>query len=111
MKPRDQFGLDALLGRWPAQDPQAKGGPSWDERADAIVKAALARKADGAADGAEALLAAPSLEPEPGEEKAASYQFDDGAAERPRAQSDAGVAGRDEIVSRPILRACVSTWR
>jgi len=105
MKPRDQFGLDALLGRWPAQDPQAKGGPSWDERADAIVKVALARRADGAAGDVEALLAAPALEPEPGEEKAASYQFDDGASEHPRAQSDAGAVGRDEMVVRPRSQA------
>ena len=48
MKPSgDQFGLDALLGRWPAQEPQGKGGASWDDRADAIVAAALALKDQG----------------------------------------------------------------
>ena len=43
MKGNGDLGLDALLGRWPAEDPQKNGGPSWDERADAIV-AAVAHK-------------------------------------------------------------------
>lgn len=77
-----QFSLDALLGRWPAQDPQARVGFSWDARSEAIVKAALALK-DKASLNVVALLAAPPLEPEIGEEKAAaSFQFDDGAAGR-----------------------------
>lgn len=71
MKPRDQFGLDALLGRWPAQDPQEHGGSSWEQRADKIVAAAFALKAQGSADVLGALVDPPKLEPEPGEEKAA----------------------------------------
>lgn len=77
MKPQssDNGGLDALLGRWPALDPQAKGGLSWEERADKIVTAVLARKDQTSADDVEALLAPPRLEAEPGEEKAASFQI------------------------------------
>lgn len=75
MKPRDQFGLDALLGRWPAQDPQENGGPSWEQRADAIVAASLALKDRGAADVVGALIEAPKLDPEPGEEVGA-HGFD-----------------------------------
>lgn len=75
MKPRDQFGLDALLGRWPAQDPQEKGGLSWDDRADAIVKAALARKGEASSEALAALTEPPALTPEPGEEKAGDFQF------------------------------------
>lgn len=71
MKPRDQFGLDALLGRWPAQDPQETGGRSWEERADEIVAAALALKDQGSSDVIGALLDAPRLDPEPGEESGA----------------------------------------
>lgn len=89
MKPRDQFGLDALLGRWPAQDPQEKGGKSWEERAEAIVSASLALKDNGSSEVVTALLAPPQLPAEPGEEKSGSFQFDDGAAER------------DERVHRP----------
>lgn len=71
MKPRDSFGLDALLGRWPAQDPQEHGGPSWDERADKIVASALALKEQGSPEVIAALVDAPRLEPEPGEESGA----------------------------------------
>lgn len=77
MKPSDPFDLDALLGRWPAQEPQGKGGASWDDRADAIVAAALALKDQGSPDVTEALLAPPSLEAEPGEERAPTFQLVD----------------------------------
>jgi hypothetical protein len=93
MKPRAEFGLDALLGRWPAQEPQGKGGASWDDRAEAIVSAALALKDQGSSSVTETLLAAPSLEPEPGEENASSFQFES-APERP--QSNPG-----DIASKP----------
>jgi hypothetical protein len=79
MKP---FGLDSLLGSWPAQDPQTKGGPSWDERAEAITRAAVAQKDRGLPEIMNALTAPPQLEPEPGEDKAGSFQFHDGAADR-----------------------------
>lgn len=82
MKPRDQFGLDALLGRWPAQDPQEHGGPSWDQRAEKIVAAAVALKAQGSPEVIGALIDPPRLEPEPGEEKAVGFQFHDGASDR-----------------------------
>jgi hypothetical protein len=77
MKPQssDNGGLDALLGRWPALDPQAKGGPSWEERADTIIAAALAQKNPSSVDVVEALLAPPRLDAEPGEEKAGSFQI------------------------------------
>jgi hypothetical protein len=71
MKPRDSFGLDALLGRWPALDPQENGGRSWEARADDIVGAALALKDQGSPAVIGALMDPPGLEPEPGEEKAA----------------------------------------
>ena len=68
--------LDALLQRWPATPPKgvtASGDEErgWDERADAIVRAATAAKRDGTtkAEG-EDLFAAPSLAPEVGEEAA-----------------------------------------
>lgn len=65
-------GLDALLKDWPSpflggekavseQDDERR----WDERADAIVKAALEKKS--AAGDLDALLAAPNLPPEAGE--------------------------------------------
>ncbi len=69
--------LDALLKTWPAALPArekaaAEGGDDeerrWDERADAIAKAAFA--SEGAVSSGEvldALLAAPALAPEPGE--------------------------------------------
>ncbi|APR84234.1 serine/threonine protein kinase [Minicystis rosea] len=65
--------LDALLQRWPATPPKdvtASGDEErgWDERAEAIVRAAVAAKADGTANGGgEDLFAAPSLVPEVGE--------------------------------------------
>lgn len=97
-----QFGLDALLGRWPALEPQQKGGPSWDERADAIVAAAVARKAQGASAATEALLAPPPLEAEPGEEKAPSFQFQEAA----RPVTSDGAAGR---ASAPNLETAGAT--
>ena len=97
-----QFGLDALLGRWPAPEPQQKGGPSWDERADAIVAAAVARKAQGMSAAMEALLAPPPLEAEPGEEKAQSFQFQEAA--RPVASD--GAAAR---ASAPNLETAGAT--
>lgn len=80
MKPRD---LDALLGRWPALEPQQKGGASWDERAEAIVAAAIARKDQGSPDATEKLTAPPLLEAEPGEEKAQSFHFQEAARPEP----------------------------
>ena len=77
MKGNGDLGLDALLGRWPAEDPQKNGGPSWDERADAIVAAAVALKKEGSADVIEALLAPPPLAAEAGEEKVASQPMSD----------------------------------
>lgn len=91
MKPSDPFDLDALLGRWPAQEPQGKGGASWDERADAIVAAALALKDQASPDVTEALLAPPSLEAEPGEEKASTFQLVDVSSRR-QAQSQPGAS-------------------
>jgi len=93
MKPQD---LDALLGRWPALEPQQKGGASWDERADAIVAAAVARKSQGASDATEALLAPPPLEAEPGEEKAQSFHFTEATK-----SVDGGAAGRASSPSAP----------
>jgi hypothetical protein len=71
--------LDAMLQSWPA--PGRKPGAAaneqdeernWEERADAIVKAAIASKQKAASGDAlvalDALDAAPSLTPEPGEE-------------------------------------------
>jgi hypothetical protein len=67
--------LDALLRKWPATPPKsvvAAGSDEergWDERADAIVRAAGKAARDGAAkDAAEALFAAPALAPEAGED-------------------------------------------
>jgi hypothetical protein len=82
-----QFTLDALLGRWPAQDPQAMDGVSWDERSEGIVRAALARK-DKGSPSVVALLAAPRLEPENGEEKASSFQTALPSVARPTAKSE-----------------------
>lgn len=74
--------LDALLRSWPATPPKglvvhADGGGAddeqrgWDERADAIVRAAQSAVRDGAAkDAAEALFAAAVLAPAAGEEAA-----------------------------------------
>jgi hypothetical protein len=106
MKPSDQFGLDALLGRWPAQEPQGKGGASWDERADVIVAAALARKDQGSPDLTEALLASPSLEAEPGEEKASSgFQLVDAASiSRPQSQSGAPQPMSNDQSKKPSLK-------
>jgi hypothetical protein len=64
--------LDELLHDWPATPP--KGAlvdeeRGWDERADAIVRAAEKAARDGAAkDATEALFAAPALAPEAGED-------------------------------------------
>jgi hypothetical protein len=56
--------LDGLLKDWPA--PSTRDDAAWDERADLIVEAAVARRAeDKGALGA--LLDAPPLAPEPGE--------------------------------------------
>ena len=52
-----------------------KGGPSWEERAETIVRAALAQKTGGSPEAATALLAPPRLDAEPGEEKASSFTF------------------------------------
>ena len=68
-------GLDALLGRWPAVEPQEKGGASWDDRAEAIVAAAIARKDQAPSEVIDKLVAPPALDAEPGEEKAQSFQF------------------------------------
>src|SRR5690349_8513169 len=90
MKPRDSFGLDALLGRWPAQDPQEHGGTSWEDRAEAIVKSAVALKDQSSSEVVAALLAAPPLEPEPGEEAAADFQFPQIGEAQGRPEAPAG---------------------
>ncbi|MBK8252975.1 MAG: hypothetical protein IPK82_09930 [Polyangiaceae bacterium] len=74
MKPRDQFGLDALLGRWPAPDPQEQGGLAWEERAEKIVSAAQALKDQGSPSVLDALTAAPALEAEPGEAQSQGFE-------------------------------------
>jgi hypothetical protein len=65
--------LDALLERWPAPLPGREKAATvqdeerrWDERADAIVKAARENVA-ASREALEAVLAAPALVPEPGE--------------------------------------------
>jgi hypothetical protein len=65
--------LDSLLATWPAPSPWKEGEATgqdeeqrWEARAEAVVKAAVARKASSSTVD-EALLAAPALAPEPGE--------------------------------------------
>ncbi|MEZ4296505.1 MAG: hypothetical protein R3B70_16150 [Polyangiaceae bacterium] len=103
MKPRDQFGLDALLGRWPAQDPQEHGGPTWDERADKIVAAAFSLKDAGSPGVLDALTAAPPLDPEPGEADSAGFEVIAPAPviERPSAP---GLARKPSDAKRPSLK-------
>ncbi|MFO0586694.1 MAG: hypothetical protein U0441_04115 [Polyangiaceae bacterium] len=91
MKGNGDLDLDALLGRWPAEDLQKNGGPSWDERADAIVAAAAALKKEGSAEVIEALLAPPPLVAEAGEEKAGASQP---AADAPKKPSLKELAAR-----------------
>jgi hypothetical protein len=70
--------LDALLRKWPASHEGLRAGPQegedpeearpWDDRADVIVKAAMAAKAEGlSGDALDALAAPPALASEPGE--------------------------------------------
>lgn len=110
MKPQDQFGLDALLGRWPAPDPQ---GSSWDERADKIVAAAVALKDKGSGEVIGALVEAPSLVPEAGEESGARGFDVVGPAQEvvsgPRETERAGAGGGAQKMSsdqakRPSLK-------
>lgn len=66
--------LDALLRKWPAAPPKgvvagADEERGWEERADAIARAAFEAR-DAAKEAAEALLEAPRLDPEPGEDAA-----------------------------------------
>jgi hypothetical protein len=65
-RPNDKLDLDALLASWPAP---ARDEKAWEERADAIVKAALAASDQAGADAAVAktLFEAPPLAAEPGE--------------------------------------------
>ncbi len=56
--------LDGLLKEWPA--PSTRDEQAWEERADLIVEAAVARRSEGKA-ALDALLAAPALDAEPGE--------------------------------------------
>ena len=67
--------IDALLASWPAPLPKgiaagAEEARGWEDRADAIVRAAEAARDDAAKVEAEALFEAPSLAAEPGEEAA-----------------------------------------
>lgn len=59
-----KFDLDGLLRDWPAPDPD--DGAAWEERAARITQAAIARSPASEA-SLSAALAAPSLDPEPGE--------------------------------------------
>lgn len=59
-----KFDLDGLLRDWPAPDPGDEA--AWEERAARITQAAIARSSAGEA-SLNAVLAAPSLEPEQGE--------------------------------------------
>lgn len=65
-RPNDKLDLDALLASWPAPSRDEK---AWEDRADAIVKAALDAPKQEGADVvlAKTLLEAPPLEAEPGE--------------------------------------------
>jgi len=67
----DKQRVDSLLARWPAPLPGGSGSEldqerRWEERADAIVKAALEKKGPPG-DALDALLGSPALAPEPGE--------------------------------------------
>lgn len=60
----DKLDLDGLLKAWPA--PSTRDDAAWEERADIMVEAAVARRLEGRAT-LDALLDAPPLTPEPGE--------------------------------------------
>src|SRR6185503_13352532 len=70
----DKQGLDAILSGWPALPASRKASGAaeqdeeqgWEERADAIVKAALARPKTGG-EVLDALVGPPALPAEPGE--------------------------------------------
>src|SRR3954464_15892481 len=94
--------LDGLLKNWRSPVPgQAKGAViseqdeerNWDERADAIVKAALAAK-PSAGDVLGALMAAPPLAAEAG---------DDGAASGPKPRAPA--EPREDATSPQVISA------
>jgi hypothetical protein len=77
--------LDALLRRWPAPPPKgvvagADEERGWEERADAIARAAVEARSASSAE-AEALFEAPKLDPEPGEDAASK-----GAGEKKMSQ-------------------------
>lgn len=63
--PTDKLDLDGLLSRWPAP---ARDEQAWEDRAEAIVKAALAASGQGSVSAA--LFEAPTLAAEPGEPQA-----------------------------------------
>ena len=104
MTPRDQFGLDALLGRWPAQDPQENGGIPWEQRADAIVKSAIALKGQASPEVLTALLEAPPLDAEPGEEKAGDFQFHEASPVRAETPGEKRTMSTSDAPKRPSLK-------
>ncbi len=109
--------LDALLGAWPAPMGRPSVGPPagpamseqdeerrWEERADAIVKAALENK--GASGGVlDALLGSPALAPEPGESGVLLLSGEKKMAE------DEKEPGAPSIPSPPVSTAAPPTER
>src|ERR1700733_4827737 len=76
--PKREHDIDAMLAGWPAPLPGGVGQDEekrWDDRANAGMRAVIARPA-APDEGLDALLAAPVLAPEPGE-SAATFRSGD----------------------------------
>ncbi|MGK3968590.1 hypothetical protein WMF38_30960 [Sorangium sp. So ce118] len=92
MNVTSKLDLDGMLNDWPAP---ALDEAAWETRAARIVEAALSRRSEDAA-AQTALLAAPDLAAEPGEEQAGDILREVHAAGEGSTMADGSQAGRAE---------------